>query len=298
VSATAGSPSELRVPWSWLSIGLGVVAAASLGTLVVVAAVQDADALSTVALALAVIAFGAQLIVSLVQVQAQATQLAEVERVNTETHALLAQINAQGASLLTNQRDQFDRVLEYALRDALPNAVADSTMSLERGEEGPLHLRPVAEVEGFSSRFRQSFESALRDGLSEGSSGPNPYQGFIDRITSYPPSAEAAAEAIATFNELTPREASALTRRAVDDLRRARLRQAPEGWTPISKPEMGVVTRNLETLGLIEFVPGDHPDFTGDGYWRRLTPLGIEVARLLVAAGAPPDWLAAGIPTR
>lgn len=71
-----GSPG-FKVPWGALSIGLAAIAIAYLGTLVVIASAQNIDALSTVALALAVLAFAAQLIVSLAQASAGAQQIAQ-----------------------------------------------------------------------------------------------------------------------------------------------------------------------------------------------------------------------------
>jgi hypothetical protein len=108
----------LRLPWGIVTTVLAIVALASLGTLAVVAGIKDADALATVALALAVLSFGAQLVVTLVQGQ-QASQ------VNSETKAALAEMRATTASLLANQRDQFDKVLRAALRQAIPAAVQE-----------------------------------------------------------------------------------------------------------------------------------------------------------------------------
>lgn len=57
----------LKVPWNGLAVALSAVAISCLGALIVVASVKDVDVLSTVALALAVLAFAAQLVISLGQ---------------------------------------------------------------------------------------------------------------------------------------------------------------------------------------------------------------------------------------
>ena len=78
---------NLTIPWSRVSLGLMVITAASLGSLVVVATIKEADVLSTVALALAVLAFAAQLVISIAQGQAANQQLLQSERINTETRS-------------------------------------------------------------------------------------------------------------------------------------------------------------------------------------------------------------------
>jgi len=76
-----------------LTVILGVISLASLGTLAVITSVKNVDELSTVALALAVVSFAAQLIVTLAQGQTSA-------QVNRETMAALTEMRATTNSLL------------------------------------------------------------------------------------------------------------------------------------------------------------------------------------------------------
>ncbi|MFG3641812.1 hypothetical protein ACGF3C_16245 [Micromonospora sp. NPDC047762] len=117
----------LHVPWSWLSLGLLVLAITSLGTLSVVVGIKNVDILSTIALALAVLAFASQLIVSLAQAQGSAQQLTQTERVNSETRSALAEVKSTANALLTNQSEQFNQVLSALLRSATEDAVREAT---------------------------------------------------------------------------------------------------------------------------------------------------------------------------
>jgi hypothetical protein len=151
----------LTVPWSGLSLGLFVLSLASLGTLSVVASIKDVDLLSTVALALALLAFAAQLIISLAQAQGSAQQLNQSERVNTETKSTLAEVRSTTKALLTNQSDQFNKVLSALLRQATENAVrevAGASAGTDDTIEGPIEtLDPEAIAERVEERVRVLF---------------------------------------------------------------------------------------------------------------------------------------------
>lgn len=114
----------LVLPWRKFSVGLGLVLVATLVTLVVVVTVRDVEVLSTVALALAVLAFGAQLVTSLIQGQAAGDQQAQAERINTETRALLASIDAATTGLRGTVERQFDSLLTHVVSSAVPDALS------------------------------------------------------------------------------------------------------------------------------------------------------------------------------
>lgn len=180
------SSPGFKVPWGALSIGLAAIAIASLGTLVVIASVQNIDALSTVALALAVLAFAAQLIVSLAQASAGAQQIAQAERINAATQSALADLRATSQSQLANQKELFTQVL----RAALP-AVAQEISEDAAAADGSPGEPNVADIEAL-------LESALNRAL-ENYTGPaassNIYAGQVAPI---PQSAN--------VNGLSPRE--------------------------------------------------------------------------------------------
>ncbi len=120
-------PSDnVVIPWQRIAFVCGLVAVASLATLVVVTAVRQPDALSTVALALAILAFAAQLAIAIVQSTASAEQRGRFEEINGDTRALLADIRATTGGVLTTVQAQFETVLRHALGEAIPEAVGES----------------------------------------------------------------------------------------------------------------------------------------------------------------------------
>ncbi|MFI6760598.1 hypothetical protein ACIBF5_15830 [Micromonospora sp. NPDC050417] len=117
--------ANLTVHWKWVSLTLAIIALTAIGVLSVIVGTNDVDTLSTIALALAVLAFAAQLIVSLAQGMAGAQQLAQAERVNADTQAALAALRATSDAMLATQREHFGQVLQAALNRAVPAAVND-----------------------------------------------------------------------------------------------------------------------------------------------------------------------------
>src|SRR5262245_48417207 len=92
------------VPWGGLSLSLSVLALALLGTLAVVVKKESADVLSTIALALAIVSFSAQLIIALAQAYNGILQVSQADRVNADTRSSLTEIRTINSALLANQR--------------------------------------------------------------------------------------------------------------------------------------------------------------------------------------------------
>lgn len=141
------------VPWGALSIGLATIAIGSLGTLVVIASIKDVDALSTVALALAVLAFAAQLIVSLAQANAGAQQISQAERINAATQSALADLRATSKSQLENQKEIFAQVLRAAL-PAVAQEISDEAIASDEHET-------KFDVAAIESRLESAINRAL-----------------------------------------------------------------------------------------------------------------------------------------
>ena len=118
--STDGTPPKegLTIPWQWVTVILGMVAVSRLGALVVVAHKPSADGLSTVALALAILAFAAQPDVSLAQGMASTQLVGQVERVNTDTQSALSAIRATSETLVATRQKQFRDVLQAAIARA------------------------------------------------------------------------------------------------------------------------------------------------------------------------------------
>lgn len=298
-SRQGASSAGLTLPWPALSLALGVVAVGSLGTLAVVATLGQVDALSTVALALAILAFTAQIVVTLSQAHAAAVQQTQVARVNTETRKLLAEISTQSEALLVNQRETFARVLEVALgsgaiKEAV-SALADESAVDDSSEE----TTPDSgiDADALAERLEQNLKSAfagfaaeslqIRRGPVKLTTSPERYRSYVEEAESYPPE-ELGTKALETFRKLTPLEVAALARRAIADLQRAKNGLPPQGWTLESSRRPS--TQRLVDLGLMEFKKGKVRG-NKDGWIRTLTPSGRQVARFITARGKPPEYL-------
>jgi hypothetical protein len=85
----------MHIPWRTVAIGSMLFNLGAIGTVATVATVRGSDALATVALALAIIAFICQLIVFSVQTWQSGEQLKQAERLNSETHGLMGEIRTR-----------------------------------------------------------------------------------------------------------------------------------------------------------------------------------------------------------
>jgi hypothetical protein len=142
--------SSFSIRWPTLSVALAAVALAALGTLAVTVQKNDIDILSTVALALAVLSFAAQLIVTM----AQSFQSSQV---NAEMKETLAAMGANTTALLTNQREQYDTVLNALLR-VVPDAIQE--VSASGNDDGQTDTE---DSEALASRIIDKFRDELRD---------------------------------------------------------------------------------------------------------------------------------------
>jgi hypothetical protein len=164
----------------------------------VVAHKTSADLLSTVALALAVLSFAAQLIVSLAQGYSGAQQVAQVERVNTNTQSALQGLRAASDALLVTQREHFAQVLSAALRTAVPEAVEEATS----GSDGePTRTIDADDLARLESTLLRSLDSALRgtSGTPESRRGPtSAYRGLTEPLS--PEEEESALDIVRDLN--------------------------------------------------------------------------------------------------
>jgi hypothetical protein len=153
-------PSNVfSVRLSTLSIVLLCVTVSSVASLTVVATISKADALSTVALALAVLAFAAQLIITIAQSQSSAEQTRDTFRINAETRAVLAQIQAQGNALVAVQAGQFDKVLNRAINaDTVGTAISNLT-----DDRGNAPRGDAPDPEAIAGELRSLIEKSLEE---------------------------------------------------------------------------------------------------------------------------------------
>ncbi|MBB5842366.1 hypothetical protein HD599_000689 [Conyzicola lurida] len=264
----------------------------------VVATISEVDALSTVALALAILAFAAQIVVSLSQAQGQAHQQTEIGRVNAETRGLLAQITAQSDSLLANQREQFTKVLDAALgSDLIRNAVTEVATADGDDAENPMtpgenDSAPSIDVDALSENLQKTlktaFENVSASRTAQRSAGSPPripdsdrFSDLLDSVKSLPDADHDGKRAFEVFKSLSPLELSTLSSRAYSDLDKARRGRQPEGVLR-NVTNLTPATQRLVDLGLIEFTERTRPAET---WTRRITPLGWKVVRFLLGRG-------------
>ena len=119
----ANSQPELNLGLSprLISVSSLIVAVGCATTLVIVATIKSADALSTIGMALAIIAFVAQLIQLAGQTIVSNHQYEQTVAVNTQTQTLLAEIRVSTGALIDRRDQQF----ELLLQSVVPAAVAE-----------------------------------------------------------------------------------------------------------------------------------------------------------------------------
>jgi hypothetical protein len=285
----------LTLPWGSLSLGLAVIAIAALGTLAVIARKQNADSLSTIALALAILSFSAQLIITLAQSFNGAQQLTQADQVNADTKSSLAAIRATSEALLTNQRDQFAQVLHAALRSAVPAAVEDiensetdangkETISTFEERVGALEHRLLVRIDEALADRAQNTSSASVPSLPSSTARGNAeaYREF----TTFP-SEERGKQLLEILQNLTPQEAAEFGKIATQTAER--LREGRIGRV-LKRGEMPDTVRRLETHGFVD-VRSLGTGTPRAEYAVTLTKLGREVAGLIVGRQPIPDWL-------
>lgn len=119
--------STLGVGLSWRTVGIlsSIVSIGSITTLIIVATVSSADALSTIGMVLAIIAFVSQLIQNASQILMGNSQYQETVRVYNETHTLLAEIRVSTGNLIERRDRQFERLLETVVPAAVAEGLAE-----------------------------------------------------------------------------------------------------------------------------------------------------------------------------
>jgi hypothetical protein len=127
--------TEITVSWRSVAVAALVLAIGSGTSLAVVASIRNADGLAVVALALAIIAFGSELLIAGVQVLLAARQQEDAHRLGSESLAALAEVRTLAGDLALGLRTQFDRVLEHALLQARQEVTPEEAEVVEEFAE-------------------------------------------------------------------------------------------------------------------------------------------------------------------
>jgi DNA anti-recombination protein RmuC len=142
---------NLSIPWRNVAVGSLLLNIGAIGTVAAVATINGSDALSTVALALAIIAFICQLIIFTVQTWQSGEQLKQAERLNSATTSLLAEARTRLEGTHQMVTSQYQELLHLT---ALKAATETTKIAAEDGENRssgrqvsifPTHLAGLAE---------------------------------------------------------------------------------------------------------------------------------------------------------
>jgi hypothetical protein len=267
------------------------VASASLTALVVVTSVEGVDALTTIALVLAIVAFTIQIFLFVVQSQASSEQRVRSEQLNTQTRALLAEVRATAQATQAMVSQQFNQLLQAFVTGAAQTAQETKfdPVSFEQrllsniraqvpttaGPSGPrvaAAVDPESRGEGASVQPRVIREQAAvrRRARNE---RPNRLKTF--------PSEEEGKTAVDEVRKLVPAD-----RRRLRDLGQDEVNATDRGWFVGLIPTLE--DKSLEDHHLASPARVD----TGEGpsVVTRLTDNGVQAARLLTALGDIPSW--------
>lgn len=283
----AESPNRpnLIVPWRTVALvllGLSVCGVTGMATaLVLVASAESADALSTIALGLAVLAFTIQIIVFVAQVFAANNQTSRQEEIYARMNGLLEGLRgtAQGTQ----------ETLQQHLGLLLKAATGEARETLEE-TDGALQFDPKEFEHRVLDRLRA--DAAFRpaealDGLAADVARhdiTDEDYSAIQTLETFPSAEEDARVDLDLLERLTPWAVKTLLRFGDHERRRRRL-----GTTAgLRKTDDAPFTNELEEHGLVERYG---PEGVRGGRLVRLTDKGRRVARMVTAEGKPPDWL-------
>lgn len=275
VMLSESRPGTVSVPLGVIAVGSLIVALASVATLIVVVSARGIDALSTLALSLAVIAFVVQLIVFIVQT----AEAARSSRQGQELHASLMSLLSQIEERTQGTQASVDRMNTRLLEALIGKA---------RGEG----------LEVGSTEFAERISSGMTGYLSTDSSAAvSPSAAGDERRAFWDwPAPLPKSEALALHAELLrwPKAEEVgwirsiidgLDDRTLMDMRRlARDLKSTTSPNTTLGPGLSLEQSNaLVQQGLAEKVPG----------WKlyTLSEKGRRVGRLFTAEGPPPDGL-------
>ncbi|NRQ40897.1 hypothetical protein HII36_55205 [Nonomuraea sp. NN258] len=113
---------NFEASWKAIAIGSILINFGSIATIATMAATNDAGALNTIALALAVIAFICQLIIFTIQTSQSGSQLKQAERLNSETSQLLAEMRTRIEGTHQMVSSQYQELLHLAALKSVSEA--------------------------------------------------------------------------------------------------------------------------------------------------------------------------------
>lgn len=265
--------ARFSVRWSHAGLLGLTIGAASLTALVITVTRSDVDQLSATALALAVLAFIAQLIIFIAQALVDRAQTVRMEELSLGMQKTLLELRSSSQGLGEAIQNQFNRLLDYALERTVPEAVEEASKDVGVGGSE------------LNAQLAAAIERRLRETLGD-SGRVRGRQVFIDERVRTWPDPEETRDFLALLESLSPLAVSslALIVRADKDARAA----GSERVQTSARRGLSPVTAELLTAGLVKEVADRGTD---ELIFVELTPLGYEVGRLMTAEGPAPDWV-------
>lgn len=271
-------PGSVRIRLGVVSIAALLVAVAALTTLVIVVAIREADLLSVVALALAIIAFSAQLIIYIVQAGESASATRRSLELHVQLSGLLSELRERTGSTQRSVDSINSRLLEAVIgkTQRRPGHEAPEEFA-ERVAETYAAVSQSAVASPARSVRQQRFSNAFPDPL------PGAEAKRIREFMSSWPEAEEIDEISEILEGLDDDSVVGLTNYASDLLSSTQPNAA-------FGPGLGSDRPELMASGLIEKIRG----------WKlyTLTEKGMRAARVFTADGPPPVWVQPLMPLR
>jgi hypothetical protein len=278
-----------------VAAGGAILGVGCLATLAVVTAAEGDDALSTIALSLAVLAFIVQLLVFVAQSQATSQQMLRSEQLNTQTQALLSEMQTTARGTETMVREQFGQLLR-AFMDAAKTAetgkggfdqdaferrlltnIRRETMLAQESSRAPAQERsrtaspvpPPGSRSAGLSRTRQEAAARAQRRADTYDSGPFP-------------SEDEAQRAIPVLRSTSPEARAYLRRLYVDKIR------SSESGSYVGLSARSDFAEAQEELLAKELAQRVR---VAEGHVvYQLTPLGELAGKILTSSGPIPDW--------
>jgi heme/copper-type cytochrome/quinol oxidase subunit 4 len=291
-SKAAAAESHMSVTWKVVAVVLFIVCLGLLITLIIVGAAADAESLNTTAIALAVIAFGVQLIVYVAQVSDSSDTRRQTADINAATQASLARIGTTVANSDQMLRDHYANILQDLLGSVRRAGVEakESNAALSAGDVLELIEHRLARG---PSAMDDDDDFDEDDDWEESPPWVDPFAEW--------PNEEEARRVHAVLLRLDPVSIGQLIR-FVDDYRNSVQLDISPGLVYFG-PQASLFTAPLIEAGLVH-LPGRPPRTSLHkprfGYVpeiAELTEEGVVAGRLLLGGGVAPDYVQALIST-
>jgi hypothetical protein len=267
------SESHWILPLKSVAVVSAVFGFTCLGVLVVVTALDNKDALSTVALALAILAFTVQLIVFVAQQGLASEQGRRNEELYGSMQGVLAEIREKAAGTQADVRTISDRMLGAIMSKNIADTPGGKI------DPGRLVSEIGAVMEGDDA---QQIAEVGRQIWPERRPSPDDAV-LVELLQSYPAEAE-VGDAMDMLVKLAPGDREALKTFGSDEI------MARQPGSPFDPSLTHLAGPGLADAGLIEPYPADRQKVPGLTVMH-LTDRGRKVARLLTALGDPPPYL-------